>query len=473
MDLTHIKSFVRDAGRLDAGAMTTNASLTTSADHVVAPSISLPGTPSYDSDRAAWNLTADQRPAAVCVATSVAHVQAAIAYAHVRGLRVAAQATGHFAQGLPPLDRTLLLKLALHHEQPIEVDVVARTARIPAGARWIDVVGAVAPHGLAAMHGSAPTVGVMGYLVGGGLSFYGRAHGLAANHVRAFEVVTPDGRALRADADENPELFWALRGGGGGYAVITAVEIELLPYAQVTGGALFFVAEHAPALLRAWRDWTRTAPETMTTTLRILQLPPLPHVPEPLRGVATVCVDGVSLDPAVAADLDGRLRTEASPILGQFGPMPSAAVAHLHGDPEQPVPAIADGILLEDLDDEAMATFLRVAAPGSPLLAAELRHLGGALATEPAGAGARARLEGEFLLLGVGMFGPAGLARVEAHFDHLFEAMRPAATGTRFASVAQRWTSMRTCVPDAALQRLARLRAELDPDGLLVAPQLP
>jgi len=453
--------------------MTTTASLTTGADRVVAPSISLPGSANYDRDRAAWNLTADQRPAAVCVATSVAHVQAAIAYARVRGLRVAAQATGHFAQGLPPLERTLLLKLALHREQEIAVDPVARTARVPAGARWIDVVDAVAPHGLAAMHGSAPTVGVMGYLVGGGLSFYGRAHGLATNHVRAFEVVTPDGRALRADANENPELFWALRGGGGGYAVIVAAEIELLPYAQVTGGALFFAAEDAPALLRAWRDWARTAPESMTTTFRILQLPPLPDVPEPLRGVATVCIDGVSLDPAVAAGLDARLRAIAQPILGGYGPMPSAAVSRLHGDPEEPVPAIADGILLRDLDDDAMATFLRLAAPGSPLVAAELRQLGGALACEAAGAGARARLEGEFLLLGVGVAGRDGLAPAEAHFDRFFEAMAPAATGTRFASVAQRWTSMRTCVPDAALERLARLRAQVDPDGLLVAPQLP
>jgi FAD/FMN-containing dehydrogenase len=473
MDSIQIKSFAALAARRDAGAMTTTASLTTATDHVVAPAISLPGSPSYDSDRAAWNLTADQRPAAVCVATSAVHVQAAIAYARVRGLHVAAQVTGHFAHGLPPLENTLLLKLALHREQPIAVDPVARTARVPAGALWIDVVEAVAPHGLAAMHGSAPDVGVMGYLVGGGLSFYARAHGLAADNVVAFEVVTPDGRALRADAHENPELFWALRGGGGGYAVITAVEIRLLPYATVTGGALFFAIDHAPALLRAWRDWTRSAPEAMTTTFRVLQLPPLPHVPEPLRGVATICVDGVSLDPAVAADLDARLRAEATPILGGFGPMPSTAVARLHGDPEEPVPAISDGILLEDLDDDAMAALLRVAAPGSPLVSVELRQLGGALASAPADAGARGRLEGAFLLLGVGVSGPAGLAPAEAHFDRLFEALAPAATGTRFASVAQRWSSMRTCVPGAALARLARLRAELDPDGLLVAPQLP
>jgi FAD/FMN-containing dehydrogenase len=438
-----------------------------------APPIALPGSNDYEIGRRAWNLTADQRPAAVCIANGVEDVQGAIAHALEHGLHVAAQATGHFAQGLPPLHDTLLLKLALHEREAIVVDPAARTARVPAGARWIDVVQAAAPHGLAAMHGSAPTVGVMGYLVGGGLSFYGRAHGLAADHVRAFEVVTPDGEARRADAHENAELFWALRGGGGGYAVITAAEIELLPYPEVTGGALFFAAESAPALLRAWRDWARTAPEAMTTTFRILQLPPLPHVPEPLRGVATVCVDGVSLEPAVAADLDRRLRAQAQPILGGFGPMPSAAVAHLHGDPEEPVPAIADGILLDRLDDGAIDAFLRIAAPGSPLLAVELRHLGGALARTSANPGARGRLEGDFLVLGVGMAGPNGLAPAEAHLDRLFEALAPAATGTRFASVAQRWRSLRTCVPQAALERLACLRAELDPDGLLVAPQLP
>jgi FAD/FMN-containing dehydrogenase len=463
MDSIQIKSFVAAARLVDAGAMTTlTASLT-----------ALPGSPDYEIGRRAWNLTADQRPAAVCIASSVGDVQAAIAYARAHGLHVAAQVSGHFAHGLPPLERTLLLKLALHDDEAIVVDPVARTARVPAGARWMDVVEAVAPHGLAAMHGSAPTVGVIGYLLGGGLSFYGRAHGLAADHVRAFDVVTPDGRVRRADEHENPELFWALRGGGGGYAVVTSAEIELLPYAEVTGGALFFPGDAAPALLRAWRDWTRTAPEAMTTTFRILQLPPLPHVPAPLRGVATVCIDGASLDPLVAADLDRRLRAEAQPILGGFGSMPSAALARVHGDPEEPVPAISDGVLLDDLDDDALDAFLRVSGPGSALLATELRQLGGALAQAPAGAGARGHLEGSFLLLGVGISGPDGLAPVEAHFDRLFDALRPAATGTRFGSVAQRWHSLRTCVPDAALERLARLRADLDPDGLLVAPQLP
>jgi hypothetical protein len=436
------------------------------------PALVLPGSPSYDTARRAWNLHADQRPAAVCVATCIEHVQAAIAYARAHGLHVAAQTTGHLGQLLPSLERTLLLRVALHDGE-IAVDLASRTARIKAGAVWGDVVEAVAPHGLAAMHGSSPSVGVIGYLLGGGLSFYGRAHGLAANHVRAFEVVTPDGTLRRVDAGNGAELFWALRGGGGGSAIVTAVELGLLPYAEVTGGALFFAAEDAERVLRAWRDWTRGASDAITTTFRLLCLPPLPEVPEPLRGVPTVCVDGVALDAPEAAGLEQLLRGVASPILGGFGRLPSAAVVRLHGDPEEPVPAIGDGMLLERLDDEAIAAFLRVAGPGSPLLAAELRHLGGALAAPPAGSGARGHLEGEFLLFGVGVpGGPAPAPQLEAHLDRYLAALEPWATGTRFTSFAERRRSLQSCIPDAALQRLARIQAAVDPDRLLVAPHV-
>ncbi len=344
-------------------------------------------------------------------------------------------------------------------------------ARIRAGALWGDVVAAVAPHGLAVMHGSSPTVGAIGYLLGGGLSFYARAHGLAANHVRAFEVVTPDGAVRGVDADHGADLFHALRGGGGGYAVVTAVELGLLHYAQVTGGALSFPVSSAFALLRAWRDWAHNAPDSITTTFRILNLPPLPAVPEPLRGVPTASIDGVALDPSEAKRLEQRLRSVATPILGGFGPMPSADVVRLHGDPEDPVPAIGDGILLAKLDDRAIHSFLRVAGTGSPLLAAELRQLGGALAAPPAGAGARGHLEGRFVLYGVGVPGaPASAAQLDAHLDRVFTAMRPWATGTRFLSFAERWSSLATVVPPDALDRLARTRAAVDPDGLLIAP---
>jgi FAD/FMN-containing dehydrogenase len=234
-----------------------------------APNLITPDSDAYDTARAAWNLHADQRPACVCIARRVEDVQAAVAYARRHGLTIAAQSTGHLAQALPSLERTLLLKVDLHDGE-VTVDPVARTARIKAGARWGDVVDAVAPHGLAVMHGSSPSVGVVGYLLGGGLSFYGRRHGLAANHVRAFEAVTPDGILRRIDPEHNRDLFYALRGGGGSYAIVTAVEIGLLPYAEVTGGALSFGIADAGRVLRAWRNWMPYASDEITTTFRIL-----------------------------------------------------------------------------------------------------------------------------------------------------------------------------------------------------------
>ncbi len=437
------------------------------------PALIVAGDESYESARQAWNLHADQWPACVCIARRVQDIQAAIAYARRNRLTIAAQSTGHLAQTLPSLERTLLLKVALHDGE-VDVDPVARVARIKAGARWGDVVDAVAPHGLAVMHGSSPSVGVIGYLLGGGLSFYGRQHGLAVNHVRAFEVVTADGVLRRVDAEHNRDLFYALRGGGGSYAIVTAVEIGLLPYSQVTGGALFFRAEDARRVLRAWAGWTAHASDAITTTCRLLCLPPLPEIPEPVGGVPTVCVDGVALDAIEAQRLEARLRHVATPILGGFGSMPSAEVARLHMDPEDPVPAVGDGMLLEKLDEWAIDSFLRVAGDGSPLLSAELRHLGGALAAPSPGAGARSHLEGRFLLFGVGIPGaPAPATDLDAFLDRYLKAMAPWTTGTRFMSFAERTSSLRTCVPDAALRRLQRIRAATDPDQMLLASHLP
>jgi len=407
-----------------------------------------------------WNLRADLRPADARIARSVQDVQDALADARAGGLRVAPQTTGHMAASLPGLEDALLLQLDF--DEPVEVDPVARVARIPAGSRWDDVVQAVAPHGFAVMHGSSPTVSPFGYLLGGGLSFYGRAHGLAVNHVRAFEVVTPDGVARRADATQNAELFWALRGGGGGVAVITAIQIGLLPYAEVTGGALVFAWADAPAVLRAWRDWAATAPDSITTTWRMMCPPEAPPM---------VIVDGVALEPSAADDLQRALRAAATPLQGGFGPMPSAAVARLHGDPEEPTGGLGDGILIERLDDAAIDAFLRAATPNSPLLFGELRHLGGALAAPPAGAGARGHLEGEFILFGLGLPEITGSEEaIEASVAALVGAMAPFGTGTRFTSFAERWSSLRTCVPDAAFDRLAAVRAQVDPERTLVAP---
>jgi FAD/FMN-containing dehydrogenase len=436
------------------------------------PPLVVPESPHYDDARRAWNLEADLRPAAVCVATDVGQIQAALAYAREHGLRVAPQSTGHLAQTLPDLADTLLLRVALHDGE-VEVDPVARTAWIKAGAKWGDVVDAVAPHGLAAMHGSSPSVGVIGYLLGGGLSFYARAHGLAVNHVRAFELVTPDGVRRHVDAGQ-PELFWALRGGGGGLGVITAVQLGLLPYPEVTAGAMSFPISRALTVLRAWRAWCASAPAGMTTSFRLLCLPADPAVPEPLRGVQSVCIDGVALDPVTAAALEAQLRYVAEPILGGFAPMPSAEVMHLHGDPVDPLAAIIDGTLLEQLDDWAGEALVHAAQDGSPLAAIELRQLGGALSQAPADSGARGHLEGEFALVGVGLTTPETPASaVHSGLDQLLERMAPWATGTRFANFSERSGSLQGCVSPEALARLRTVRHAVDPDGVLVSAHRP
>ncbi|MGK2931722.1 MAG: FAD-binding oxidoreductase, partial [Solirubrobacterales bacterium] len=352
----------------------------------------LPDDPAYDSARLAWNLSADQKPAAVTIAESVDDVKEAIAWASEHGLRVANQTTGHAAGVLPGLEGALLLKTIL--DEAVEIDAEARTARVPAGATWDGVITAAAPHGLTALHGSSPSVGVIGYLLGGGLSSYGRSHGLACNHVDAFEVVTEDGNELQVDATREPDLFWALRGGGGGLAVVTAVEIELLPLAEVFAGASFLPIDKAPEALGAWINWTATANDSTTSNFRILRMPPFEEIPEPIRGKAVVCVDGVSIDQASGQELANLLGAIGEPLMGGWGIQPTAAVTRLHGDPEEPMPSTADAVMLERLDADAARAFLGAVGGDttSSLVTAEIRHAGGQLGRPASDGGVLDRL---------------------------------------------------------------------------------
>jgi len=250
----------------------------------------LPGDQSFDGARRAWNLAIDQRPAAVVFPESAAEVAAAVRYAAERGLRIAAQGTGHNAGPLAPLTDTVLLRT--DRMRGIRIDPQAQIARAEAGVVWLDVVQAAAQHGLAALAGSAPDVGVTGYTLGGGLSFLGRKHGLAANSVVAAEMVTADGRLVRADAEHETDLFWALRGGGGSFGVVTALEFRLFPHTQAYAGALWYPIERAAEVLHAWGELTRgQVPDELTTVGRLLNFPPIQQIPEPGRGKSFVIVE--------------------------------------------------------------------------------------------------------------------------------------------------------------------------------------
>ena len=446
--------------------MTTTISIhTTTVTAPSRPAAILPEHGAYDEARRAWNLAADQRPAAIVQARSAADVVGAVALAAERGLQVAAQSTGHLAAALPDLDRTVLVRTMIGG---VEVDPVARRARVGAGAIWQDVIDAVTPHGLAALSGSTHDVGVVGYTLGGGLSWLARSEGLAANHVHAIEVVTADGRLVRCDPQHEADLFWALRGGAGNFGVVTAIEIGLLQLDVVIAGMTVWPAAQAREVLAAWTAWSRTAPESATTSLRLLRLPPLPEIPEPLRDTPIVVVDGAvrAADDEEAAGVLAPFRTVGTPIIDTWGAMSPAGLVQIHMDPPEPVPGIGDGILLEDLDEAALDAFLAAAEPEvvSPLLLAELRQLGGAAGRVPQDAGARGALEGRFLLFAVGMpMAPGDGEAIDARVEQVLEAMRPWATGTVYLNFAERGGSAADAFPVATYERLRDVRGVWDP----------
>ena len=261
----------------------------------------------------------------------------------------------------------------------------ARRARVAAGTLWIEVTEPASEHGLAPLAGSSPDVGVVGYSLGGGVSWLGRKHGLAANSVLAIEIVTADGRLRRVDHDNDPDLFWALRGGGGSFGVVTAMEIALHPLPELYAGAMWWPWERASEVMHAWREWTLTAPDEVTSSARIMQFPPIPEIPESLRGRAWSRSTPRSSATARSAPRSVQALRDLGPEIDTFDMVPPAALSRLHNDPEEPMPALTEHRLLAELPPEAVDAFLAVAGPdsGSTLMIAEIRHLGGALHRGP------------------------------------------------------------------------------------------
>ena len=245
--------------------------------------------------------------------------------------------------------------------------------RVGSGTIWQDVVEAAAPHGLAVLHGSSPDVGVAGYALGGGIGWYARKHGLTANSITAVEIVTADGSLVRADAENHPDLFWAVRGGGGSFGVVTALELRLLPIADAYAGMLLWEIEHAEPVLREWAAWTATAPDEVTTSFRVMRFPPMPELPDFLRGREIVVIDGAVLgDDAFGEAQLARLRA-LHPEMDTFARVPAASLSRLHMDPEGPTPAVGGSAMLADLDDAAISAFLEAVGPGRDDVAAVRR----------------------------------------------------------------------------------------------------
>lgn len=400
----------------------------------VSGAVALPGEPGYEL-ATPWNAAVPVRPYAVVAVDNAADIAATVRFAVKHGLKVAVQRTGH---GAVPLGDDVLL---VHTGRLTEcvIDPEARTARIGAGLVWQDVIDAATPHGLAPLAGSSTTVGVAGFLTGGGIGPMVRTYGLSSDFVRAFDIVTGNGCLLHVTPDEHAELFWGLRGGKATLGIVTAVEIDLLPVTHFYGGAVYFDGADADVVARAWLDWCADLPEHSSTSLAFLQLPPLPQVPAPLAGRSTVAVRFASLaDQAEAEALIGRLRSVATPILDGVAVLPWAAVGAVHADPVDPMPTHEYTALTGELTREAIDVLLSVAGPGSrsPQTVVEVRLLGGALAREPRHRSAFCHRDADFALMVAGVLAPATADDVIGHARTLDRAMSPWTTGRRLPNFA-------------------------------------
>jgi hypothetical protein len=436
---------------------------------VIAGQVFVPGQAGYDQARQAWNLAVDERPSVAVVAASAADVVQAVRYARAHGMRVAPQGTGHGAAPLEPLDGAMLLRTTRMRQ--VDIDPATRTARAEAGAVWQDVITPAAEHGLAALAGSSPGVGVTGYTVGGGLGWLARRYGLAANSVTAAELVTPRGDLVRADAGHEPDLLWAVRGGGG-IGVVTALEMQLYPVRELYAGDLFFPIQRAAEVLHAWREWTATVPDDVTSVGHILRVPPLPEVPEPLRGRAFAILEAACLgDAGTGAELIGPLR-RLGPELDTFAMIPASALGQLNMDPSQPAPGEGDGAFLADFPAAAINALVAVAGPDAetPPDSVEVRHLGGALARPVPGGGAQPSIDARYLMNAAGATPTPELARpVRAQVQAVKDALAPWHASYDYYNFEQTPATAAAVLPPASFRRLQEIKAAYDPGQVIIS----
>ena len=341
----------------------------------------LPGDPGYEEARLAWNRKVEQRPRLIVVAKSAQDVIAAVTFARQNGLGVAVQATGH--GNVRPADDCLLI--LTKEMDGVEIDPVRQTARVEAGTQWGKVLAAAQEHGLAPLLGSSPTVGAVGYTLGGGLGWLGRKYGLSTDNVLQFEVVTSDGLLRTVSSTEHSDLFWGLRGGGGSLGVITSMTIRLFPVSQVYAGNLFYPASMAKDVFRRYRDWIANAPDELTTSVLVMNFPPIPHLPDILRGQTFVMVRGCYCgDQAEGESLMRYWRDWQAPLIDDFKIIPFSEAATISNDPVDPMPGFNTGAWLRQLSDSAIDAIVDYASRRgwpSPLVFAEVRHAGGAIRT--------------------------------------------------------------------------------------------
>ncbi|SEB48863.1 FAD/FMN-containing dehydrogenase [Paramicrobacterium humi] len=417
------------------------------------------------------NLQLRHSPEVTVGVASENDVVEAVRFADAHDLPIRVQATGHgahqvYADGMLITTRRL---------DALNVDVDAHTATIGAGLRWADVVAAAAPHGLAPITGSAPGVGVVGFLLGGGVGPLARSHGFGADWVRSVRLVTGTGELVTASADENPELFWAFRGGKAGLGVVTEVTVELAAIPELYAGSLLFDTAHVDDVLRVWARWAREVPDTVTSAVAVLRLPDMEMVPPPMRGRTVLSVRVAVPGPAETGEaVIAPLRAAAPALLDDVSVLPLDQIGRIHNDPDGPSPiqAWSSGYALTGLDDELVEVLVRHIGGDaeSPFAIAEVRHIGGQQAPRTAVDSAAGGRDSAFVFGLNGLTPEPTLERFPAAAAPIVEALGPWLAPQTTANYVNESDpdvfARRAWAPDVA-ERLRTVRSRVNPRGLV------
>ncbi|MFI0354891.1 FAD-binding oxidoreductase [Actinomadura sp. 9N407] len=419
----------------------------------------LPGDEGFDPARRPWNSAIEQPVAAVVEIADADDAANLVRYARNSGLALTAQPNGHGATG--DVEGLILVRTGRLDE--MEVRPGSRIARVGAGVSWGRVQAAASPHGLTGLPGSSPVVSVVGYTLGGGLSWFGRKHGWASESVRAFEIVDPDGKRARVSADEDPELFWALRGGGGDFALVTAIEFDLHPAPVLYGGRMLWPAERAPEVLAAYQEITATAPGELTAWFDLLNFP---------GSAPMVAVDATYLgDERQGRTLLRPLERIGGTISDGRGVLPVSDLGAITAEPTDPSPGLSRGELLTGLDEPAGKDLLArtlLDEPIDPLLSVQIRHLGGALAAPSEGAAPALTEPYSLYLFGVPST-PTAAAAIRARQGEITRALAPLISGRKPYTYLSPGESAAAAFAPADLARLQGIKRRRDPAGVICA----
>jgi len=415
----------------------------------------------YEEARAVWNGMVDRRPAAIVRCLDTADVVKAVNAAREAGLGVAVRGGGHNAAGLAVADGALVVDLTMMRS--VDVDPVARTARADGGATWGDFDRVTQAHGLATTGGAISSTGIGGLTLGGGIGWLGRAYGLACDNLISAEVVTADGRTVTASADENPELLWGLRGGGGNFGVVTSFTYQLHPVGEVLGGMLVHPANRAMEVLRFYREFTASAPDELTVFAGLMTSPD----GLPIVGVL-VCYCG----PVEEGERVIRpLRDFGPPIVDQIAPMPYTTLQSMLDDAFPPgLQVYWRSHFMRELSDDAIDTMIDgFSQVTSPLTAVLLEHLGGAVSRIDRDATAFDHRDAEYNLAIIGRWpDPSMTDAGVAWTRELWSALQPHASGVyvNYLGIGESASRVKDAFGAEKYQRLAALKRQFDPNNL-------